>query len=927
MDLVRETPSNASWHRDPAIAESTLHLRGPNSSNYLGSDLSAVPDFDYDGQFDLLVSANSLLYGGTNPSVAYLISSTDVESLDSVDEKQDNLVLVEDLFGDSDNDGLKNFADVDDDNDGVNDVVDEFQFNELEWKDSDLDGFGDNSDAFPKDPREWLDTDDDGIGNNRDSDDDADGIPDNEDLHPLDTDNDGLDNDVDEDDDNDGVLDTDDDLPYDETETSDWDLDGIGDNADTDDDNDGVSDDNDAFPFDPSESTDTDGDGVGDNTDDFPDDSEEWLDTDDDGTGNNADTDDDNDGVPDVDDAFPLDPARAYDSDMDGVVDSDDAFPNDPNEWSDLDEDNVGDNSDPDIDGDGALNQDDEFPVDATRSDLLSISFVEQDSDEEVGVQVGQAGDIDGDERFDVLLAARNSSDRNFVYLLSAADLQEADNMDGILDGMVEVENVSHLSRSWKLEVPEEDDDRIYAMSRVGAIAESVGPLTNAEEKQEEAFLVGTSAGLHTDAYVISPSDLFAADTEDGFEDHVVQLDSISTYPNSWRFRYGWSTDLGYSSAFVGDIDEDGLDDICIGAPSVGAGDLGGTVFVVPTSQLHTLDTIDGSTQDDGVIRLGDGRLHLLNQIWRFEGEFARDGAGTALASADFDGDELADLVIGARSHDGRKVRDGAVYVVASKDWKAIDEADGSEDRKIDLGLVASMPNSWKLIGSQTNGQLGSHVTVGDLHGKGTLHLVLTQKNSIDIVSSADFSEIDSADGKQDGIVEMAFLGSGSDSWRIATTCTFCAIASVDSVVGADIDSLLIGNGNRIPSVGTIAYLIESSDLPSLDELDGETDRTFELGEVHEGFSSYEFRLENLANKLVLVRVANAGDIDGDDRSDLLIGIEDVSTVLRWQTGPSQAFFISSAELAYLDEMDGSLDGIIYLNNVTARERRTLDSN
>ena len=43
--------------------------------------------------------------------------------------------------------------------------------------------------------------------------------------------------------------------------------DGQGDACDTDDDNDGVTDDEDAFPFDPSESVDTDGDGVGNNTD------------------------------------------------------------------------------------------------------------------------------------------------------------------------------------------------------------------------------------------------------------------------------------------------------------------------------------------------------------------------------------------------------------------------------------------------------------------------------------------------------------------------------------------------------------------------------------------------------------------------------------------------------------------------------------
>jgi len=44
--------------------------------------------------------------------------------------------------------------------------------------DTDGDGFPDDVDAFPNDPAEWLDTDDDGIGNNADLDDDGDSMPD-----------------------------------------------------------------------------------------------------------------------------------------------------------------------------------------------------------------------------------------------------------------------------------------------------------------------------------------------------------------------------------------------------------------------------------------------------------------------------------------------------------------------------------------------------------------------------------------------------------------------------------------------------------------------------------------------------------------------------------------------------------------------------
>ena len=60
---------------------------------------------------------------------------------------------------DTDNDGVGNNADRDDDGDGVVDALD----------------------AFPLDQAETIDTDGDGIGNNADSDDDGDGVVDAED--------------------------------------------------------------------------------------------------------------------------------------------------------------------------------------------------------------------------------------------------------------------------------------------------------------------------------------------------------------------------------------------------------------------------------------------------------------------------------------------------------------------------------------------------------------------------------------------------------------------------------------------------------------------------------------------------------------------------------------------------------------------------
>jgi hypothetical protein len=65
---------------------------------------------------------------------------------------------------DTDGDGVHNYLDHDDDNDGVID----------------------KKDAFPLDRLESIDTDGDGIGNNADKDDDNDGFLDYEDAFPLD---------------------------------------------------------------------------------------------------------------------------------------------------------------------------------------------------------------------------------------------------------------------------------------------------------------------------------------------------------------------------------------------------------------------------------------------------------------------------------------------------------------------------------------------------------------------------------------------------------------------------------------------------------------------------------------------------------------------------------------------------------------------
>ena len=196
--------------------------------------------------------------------------------------------------------------------------------------DTDGDGVFDNLDAFRLNSAESVDTDSDGIGNNADTDDDNDGVSDQQDNcslvenpQQLDTDSDGSGNACDTDDDNDGVVDADDAFPLISLNgRTDTDADGRPDEcdadcletgmiADNDDDGDGVNDDEDAFPLDASETMDSDSDGIGDNADAFPFD-ERY----------NADS--DSDGMPDQWELYfnldPSDPSDANsDYDFDGV--------------------------------------------------------------------------------------------------------------------------------------------------------------------------------------------------------------------------------------------------------------------------------------------------------------------------------------------------------------------------------------------------------------------------------------------------------------------------------------------------------------------------------------------------------------------------------------------------------------------------------
>ncbi len=229
---------------------------------------------------------------------------------------------------DTDGDGVPDFIDLDSDNDGIPDLV------EAGGVDADQDGRIDNffdgddkgvDDSVQASGLPVFDTDGDGVADYRDSDSDADGIPDSVEAgpmpaNPIDTDGDGAADFREQDSDGDTVPDNLE-MGADPNNPIDSNGDGVADFQDPD-----VST---GAPPAPPVSDDVDGDGIH-NDDDLDDDNDGLLDSvegngDDDGdtTINQYDLDSDNDGITDIAEAAQLlDTVLALDLDNDGRLDS-----------------------------------------------------------------------------------------------------------------------------------------------------------------------------------------------------------------------------------------------------------------------------------------------------------------------------------------------------------------------------------------------------------------------------------------------------------------------------------------------------------------------------------------------------------------------------------------------------------------------------
>lgn len=212
------------------------------------------------------------------------------------------------------------------------------------------------------------------------------------------------------------------------------------------------------------------------------------------------------------------------------------------------------------------------------------------------------------------------------------------------------------------------------------------------------------------------------------------------------------------SSFAVADVNGDGIDDLIAGAPF--AGREPGTPPGGPRTTVGEVYVVFGSPDLRGRKSVAEDQQDLT-----LSGGREMDSFGQSVAAADINGDELADIIVGAGGYDGpaedRRAA-GAVFVFLSSPAppgkRGLDDADLT------------------ILGADPDDALGERVASGDFNGDGLADILMVARNA------------DGPDGQRGESGEVYVLF-GSDS--LSGTLDLAADGPDAVVYGVDLVSLM----------------------------------------------------------------------------------------------------------------------------------------
>jgi hypothetical protein len=235
----------------------------------------------------------------------------------------------------------------------------------------------------------------------------------------------------------------------------------------------------------------------------------------------------------------------------------------------------------------------------------------------------------------------------------------------------------------------------------------------------------------------------------------------------------------------------------------------------------------------------------------RYQGEIADDNFGWSLASAgDMNRDGLVELIVGAIFNDDAGSAAGKTYVLPG-------------DRSFDTTPLVTM------VGEAPHDHFGVSVDgAGDVNGDGIDDVLVGARFNDRVASAAGAAFLFLGGAPADGVPDLIVTGEFKDDWFGQS------VALAGDVNGDGFDDLLVGApfSDDLGSAAGKAYLYFGGQL-----LDGTPDLILygdPQEDAHFGWS-----------------VAGAGDVNGDGHDDLVVGARLYGTGLERARGRAYVFF------------------------------------